>query len=221
MGLAMVRPPLLGLIATVALLSSSSCVFPPSLGEGKVRCGAMDFCPPGYYCHHDHLCWTTQETRTADLSMSHGDAISSVPYDMAGDFANCTTLQCTAQQCGMVPDGCGKLMDCGNNCPAGETCGGGTDPHACGCPTQVMCDARNCGTALNNCGSSMSCGPSCAPGLTCGGGGPNICGVPTCNPMPPPSCTGKRCALLSDGCSNVMWCLCPAGKVCTAVGPCP
>jgi hypothetical protein len=89
----------------------------------------------------------------------------------------CTPTTCVAEgaNCGIIPDGCGSKLDCGQ-CAAGTTCGGGGTPNVCGCtPTSCEAQGKDCGIIPDGCGSKLDCG-LCAPGMTCGGGGtPNVC----------------------------------------------
>lgn len=85
--------------------------------------------------------------------------------------------------CGMVPDGCGKMIDCGG-CQTPSTCGGGGVASRCGaggcvdagcaamgnstCNTsslQCECDPgfHLCGSSCSSDTSVTSCGTSCAP----------------------------------------------------------
>jgi hypothetical protein len=71
--------------------------------------------------------------------------------------------------CGKFPDGCGGLMDCGNDCPAGQTCG--TD-HLCADPncTPMPCMGTGyqwCGVIGDGCNHALNCGACTAP-KTCG-----------------------------------------------------
>jgi len=190
---------------TPLVLMVAGC-FPPDLGNGAVACGTGDICPPGYLCRGDKRCWKTPEGG----------------YDFAGlDFTNCTRVTCDGERCGVIPDGCGSTIDCGNMCGPGKTCGGGTTPYVCGCGTQVSCGTRNCGTMPDGCGGVVSCGSTtCPPGQTCGGGAasPNVCNTGNCTIR---TCRkDKDCGLISDGCSAVLDCgSCPSGKSCGAGGP--
>jgi len=45
----------------------------------------------------------------------------------------CTPAVCRAGiECGVMTDGCGGTIDCGDGCVGGRTCGGGGRPNACG-----------------------------------------------------------------------------------------
>jgi hypothetical protein len=202
--------------AFAAVLWLAGC-FSPRLGDGKVACGPApdNACPPNYTCGAENRCWKT--TATADLQMDVSDMSSTdVVVDLAGaDFANCERALCGALQCGTVSDNCGSTMDCGMNCPSGESCGGGGQPHVCGCPTQQFCGGRNCGTIPNGCGGVTVCGATCPGGQTCGGAGANVCGPATCTPATNVPCpNAPACGYVSDGCAGVITCKCPGIKTC-------
>ncbi len=50
-----------------------------------------------------------------------------------GGLDACAPTDCAQQglNCGLVSDGCGNVLDCGD-CPQGKTCGGGGQPYVCG-----------------------------------------------------------------------------------------
>lgn len=189
--------------------------FTPELGDGAVACGANGACPPRYFCHADNRCYKTPDGNDGGGGGDLGDT-----FDFAGgDFAACMKVTCGAQSCGVIPDNCGSVVDCGNLCSMGKSCGGGGTPHQCGCPTEVSCGMHNCGTLPDGCGGVLSCGASCPTGQMCGAGNggakkPNICGSgQACTPK---MCqAGKDCGLISDGCSAVLDCgSCTGGKSC-------
>ncbi len=145
----------------------------------------------------------------------------------------CAAAMTCAQQgfnCGMAPDGCGNVIDCGPlTCPnTGDTCGGGGTQFVCGQPmcTPTTCAALNynCGMTGDGCTGTLSCG-TCTGTDTCGGGGKsNVCGTGTmCTPK---SCTdlGYNCGSQGDTCGNILDCgTCPSGQQCgntTVVGMC-
>jgi hypothetical protein len=136
----------------------------------------------------------------------------------APDAGTCTALTCASYPtgtCGQQSDGCGGLtLNC-NNCPAGQTCGGGGTPGVCGSPdagapgcTPLTCAAypNTCGQQTDGCGGlTTDCNP-CVPPQTCGGAGvPGQCGTPPsgmCNPQPCPA--SIQCGPASDGCGGVI-----------------
>jgi len=75
-------------------------------------------------------------------------------------------------ECGVVGDGCGATLDCGQCTTLGESCGGAGIPNHCdpgtgGC-TPTTCDAHNveCGATSNGCGGLLDCG-GCAVDQSC------------------------------------------------------
>jgi hypothetical protein len=89
--------------------------------------------------------------------------------------------------CGTATDECsGALRDCGG-CTGSSTCGGGGNPHHCGCTPVDACAAQDsCGMAPDGCGAVVDCG-ACQPGTVCGpvagqsSCGPNLCCSPCQN----------------------------------------
>jgi len=83
----------------------------------------------------------------------------------------CTPQTCDAlgAECGEVDDGCGRLIQCGNDATCAEidphfTCGGGGNPTACGC-TKATCAPGACGEFDDRCGGELSC--ECEEGYEC------------------------------------------------------
>ena len=131
----------------------------------------------------------------------------------------CVPITCAHAnaECGMIGDGCGGELDCGD-CPPGQTCGGGGTPHQCGSPcTPLSCGPNQCGYIADGCGDVIDCG-DCPPGYFCGGGGvPNECGR-ECTLM---TCAdwGAECGVVPDGCGGVQDCGdCPPGLTCGGDG---
>jgi hypothetical protein len=105
----------------------------------------------------------------------------------AGQVCTPTTCAQRGATCGVIPDGCGGVLDCGA-CPAPDTCGGGGTANVCGTPatapdagqmcTPATCAQRGatCGAIQDGCGGVLECG-ACPPPTTCGGAGvANACG---------------------------------------------
>lgn len=113
------------------------------------------------------------------------------------DVVSC--LQAGFRYCGLVGDGCGGTLDCGE-CPGPSMiCGGGgirgvcaaREP-ACQPLTCTNATARYCGVIGDGCGGSLDCG-LCAEGDVCGAAIPHMCGsdppgilVPPPAPVPAP-----------------------------------
>jgi hypothetical protein len=100
--------------------------------------------------------------------------------------SGCTPLTCEVMGgrfCGMIGDGCGKMLDCGD-CPGGGVCGGAGTANVCsggtGC-TPIVCQqptGKYCGQLGDGCGKTIDCG-GCSGIDTCGGSGvASVCGNP-------------------------------------------
>jgi hypothetical protein len=128
--------------------------------------------------------------------------------------ARCTPLTCTpagGTYCGPIGDGCGRTIDCGTQCPMGQTCGGGGTKNLCGAPPDPNCKpiaceqrgARLCGKVGDGCGGAKDCG-ACPMGETCGAAIANVCG------------TGQATAVCDNLCKQQM--ACPGGQETTVTG---
>lgn len=129
----------------------------------------------------------------------------------------CQPKTCVEQGigCGLAGDGCGGTIQC-DDCPLGQTCGGGGVPNQCGAPscTPQTCAPEQCGLMGNGCGGQINCG-GCEDGKICGAGGPNLCGVGTCTPSACPApAAGSVCGPVANGCGGINNCPCPAGMPC-------
>jgi hypothetical protein len=119
-------------------------------------------------------------------AMSEADTAPSTdgPHDMAVE--KCLPILCQTaggNYCGSFPDGCGGVVMCGNDCPTGQTCGGGGTAHLCGGDPNckpISCSGPGfqfCGTIGDGCNNALSC-PDCTAPKTCGGGGTaHVCGM--------------------------------------------
>lgn len=116
--------------------------------------------------------WMVQEP---DASMADANPpavdMATAPPDMqtpADTGPTCLTCDMIGANCGMLPDGCGGVLDCGS-CGAGENCGGG-GPNICGpapCePTTCEQQQAACGDIADGCGGTLSCG-SCGANESC------------------------------------------------------
>lgn len=144
---------------------------------------------------------------------------------------SCTALTCApagGQYCGKIGDGCGKELDCGSACPAGQTCGGGGVTGVCGAPagtcTKLSCTnagGNYCGRVGDGCGGAMDCG-ACPAGQTCGGSGIiGVCGPAAgCTPLACTAAGGQYCGTIGDGCGHSLDCnaACPTGQTCGGGG---
>lgn len=106
--------------------------------------------------------------------------------------ACCTPTTCAAEgaECGQVGDQCGGVLACGE-CPAGQTCGGGTpgEPNVCGCTPVTACPADACGPVDDGCGGTIAC--ECIPGDVCVGT-PQTCQACSFETAQADACAGPR-----------------------------
>jgi hypothetical protein len=95
--------------------------------------------------------------------------------------------------CGIVGDGCGRLLDCGG-CSNGFTCGGAGSPNVCGArPDSGVCapyvcnpvGGLYCGDIGDGCGDTLHCG-SCPAAQECGTRVRGMCSTacPLCKMVP-------------------------------------
>lgn len=113
---------------------------------------------------------TGEEDTGEDDAGDPGDTEDPEDVDEPDDDPVCEPNVCGADACGMVDNGCGEQMDCGE---CEEVCE----------PTVTECPANSCGLVDNGCGESMFCGEcNCLDGVpaeeTCGvcGLGARVCG---------------------------------------------
>jgi hypothetical protein len=128
--------------------------------------------------------------------------------------------------CGVLPDGCGGVVNCGG-CSADSYCDGSScRPQQC-TPASCASLGYNCGQHADGCGGiardaqgNEGCG-ECSGNQQCGLGGPGLCGTATCTPIPiATACPAGSCGLVSDGCGGTLRCgECTAGQVCGGGGP--
>ena len=125
--------------------------------------------------------------------------------------------------CGVIGDGCGHSIVCGDTCTAPETCGGTGIPNVCGDPACVphtcsVAGGQYCGNVGDGCGHNLACG-DCPTGMACDATS-HVCVVPGCSPTLT-SCTvsgASYCGVVGDGCSGKVDCgnTCAAGQACGA-----
>jgi hypothetical protein len=127
----------------------------------------------------------------------------------------CVPTHCFVGWCGMVPDGCGHMLDCGAcNPPPPADLG---MPDLAGCVPSVKCVAgESCGNIDDGCGNILHCGDCAMPG-TCSATTPNRCG---CTPDKS-SCDENKatCGAYPDGCGGFNNCF-PGGALKCAMGNC-
>lgn len=155
---------------------------------------------------------TDQEKSLLYMIFDLGACVSEEPPEPPG----CTPLDCTGR-CGMVPDGCGGVVDC--SCPAGQVCNAAAG--TCGVPqcTPTTCQAQNaeCGYVADGCGNALDCG-LCPSGELCDPQ-TNQC-VPACTPADPSVLCDESCGFVSDGCGDVIECPDCAGALSCFLGQC-
>lgn len=91
------------------------------------------------------------------------------------------TCESAGVSCGVIDDGTGRFLACGE-CEAPASCGGGGVDGQCGCtPRTCQVLGAHCGAVDDGCGGTLDCG-GCADGESCGGTGvANECGAPLCD----------------------------------------
>ncbi|TNE84677.1 MAG: hypothetical protein EP330_28825 [Deltaproteobacteria bacterium] len=160
----------------------------PMAGKGWAALFRGDSVDDARVCDPDDPSWPSPERRCR-------------PVDECGDM------------CGLVPDGCGGMLDCGD-CRDYR-------PPAC---DPVGCMPGMCGIMSDGCGGTQFCGPcdeelpgcdpyGCSPGMcgevSDGCGGTMFCGMceeellPICTPI---SCMPGMCGEQPDDCGGTMWC---------------
>ncbi|MBL9039302.1 MAG: hypothetical protein JNG84_12360 [Archangium sp.] len=176
---------------------------------------------------------TVGEFPDAGLVDAGVDAGTGIPIVDAGiEEEGCGLVTCTSANadCGLLGDGCGAVLNCGDCIPP-QSCGGGGTPSRCGgnqaCVPRTCAGAgADCGPFSDGCGGLLNCG-TCALPETCGGGGlGNRCGIPgtaagdggACTPRTCAS-AGADCGALGDGCGAIVTCgTCDGGTSCGGGG---
>jgi hypothetical protein len=115
----------------------------------------------------------------------------------------CTPTTCKAQHanCGVIADGCGKSLECGE-CESGAKCSI-VDVNQCTVLKDLCkplskddaCKGKECGVEGDGCGGTFECG-TCAEGQACGQKDPFQCGKI-------PASTDENCAAKIDSCKSV------------------
>jgi hypothetical protein len=144
----------------------------------------------------------------------------------APDSGTCTAQTCATYPvgtCGQQADGCGGLTANCDNCPAGQTCGGGGVTGVCGSSpttcTAMTCSSYpsgTCGQQSDGCGG-LTANCTCPAGQSCVSG---QCQTnPTCTPVTCSSYATGTCGQQSDGCGGLTSnCPCPTGQSCGGAG---
>jgi hypothetical protein len=165
--------------------------YSPEFTPCTVRCaagapGLEGSCPGGQQCLADNFCHASADE-------------TSCP---------CLPLRCEELdgRCGLIPDGCDGMIDCG--CTSPDSCGGGGIADQCGSGscTPAPCPINTCGP-FETCGMTIDCA-TCAAPTTCGGTGTlNECG--TCSTSPfMPGFPAMNCGFENPYyCSNINACV--------------
>ncbi len=205
-------------------------------GGGKLACGACT--AAGWTCT-DGLCTAPATVCTPAACVSSDGQYCGSIGDGCGHAKDCGACAagqaCVNNQCvpatgctpatcnptggqycgGLLGDGCGGTINCGDCTTAGWTCtshlctgGAACAPIACGSGA-----GKYCGTIGDTCGGSLACG-ECIAGETCKNNQcqPATCTKLTCNPKGGQYCGGQ----VGDGCGGSLDCsaACPTGWAC-------
>ncbi len=147
-----------------------------------------------------------------------------------------TTCEEMGKDCGVIADGCGELLECGQ-CGKGELCGIVT-ANVCTNPSALCrpltraeaCAGKGCGVEGDGCGGTYDCG-TCKSGEACGVEAPFQCsraltGDPQSCPGKIESCAsvGADCGIIGNGCGGTLDCTqetggCASGTYCGLGGP--
>ena len=194
------------------------CTFTAGTTSGSYCGNISDGCGHGLACGDN--CATLQPGWVCDGNVCVGSASVCKP-------ATCDPTA-GSRYCGKVGDGCGRGIDCGDNCAglkSGWVCD--TATNACvggpGCKP-LACDgtpnARYCGKVGDGCGGTVDCGDTCdafKAGWVCDttqglcGGGPS-CVRATCTAAG----GGQYCGDIGDGCGGTLHCgNCPGSGTCS------
>jgi hypothetical protein len=154
--------------AAVLAILLGACA--PEIPGGVYVCEGDADCPEGFACLADDRCWP---------------------------FEGCAPSDCQALRanCGLIDDGCGTDIDCGE-CSGTQVCGGGGIPNICACQPAECVPGFSCGTIPDGCGGTVDCG-ECFGGFAC-----TVEGFCSCSP---PDCTGL-CGIVADGCGGLADC---------------
>lgn len=143
-------------------------------------------------------------TSTTSNSGSGGmNGSNSSGNNVGGNCEPTVTCQSIGAECGIIHNnGCGELIDCGNNCIAPMICGGGNEQFKCGCtPKSCEVQGKNCGIIDDGCGHEIFCGGECSEHHIC------IDNVCTC--IPRTTCGedyDHECGNVSDYCGGTISC---------------
>jgi hypothetical protein len=148
-----------GLLAGALLLAS--CVFPPDLGDGNVRCGAGGSCPPDLHCDEGR-CYRSGSGPRPDASPRPSDTAGDGGGGAGGNGGSGGSGGGNDLSASLPPD-MSKPLDFSI---------GGKPRDMTGCvPTSCKAHGYNCGTFTDGCGVVLNCYPD--DGSSCGQGNSN------------------------------------------------
>jgi hypothetical protein len=187
----------------IGALLLGGCVFPPDLGDGSVRCGPGDSCPPSQHCAEGR-CYRAGSGPLPDASSRPTNTNSDGGGGSGGNGGGSGGPDLSAVDPGdMSP-------------PVRDFAIGGRPRDMSGCvPITCVSVKATCGYYPDGCGRVLDCypkmGSSCGPGNsngTCAGGGvPYTCGkhggtctrVTMCKP-------GECGVIIPNNCDDVVVC---------------
>jgi hypothetical protein len=184
----------------IGALLLGGCVFPPDLGNGSLRCGAGDSCPPSQHCT-DGRCYRDGSDPTPDASTRPSNTNGDDGGGGGGSGGGTHDLS-AVDPSDMSP-------------PIRDFAIGGRARDMVGCvPTTCALAKATCGYYPDGCGIILDCypnmGTACGNGNsggTCAGGGmPYTCGKHgDCKRVT--SCKPEQCGLvIPNGCDDVIAC---------------
>ena len=208
----------------------------------SVCVGGAD-CRPTYQC--DYTVGSTSGSYCGKISdgcghaLTCGDPCASLQTGWlcennlcVGGASVCIPASCDpvpgTRYCGKVGDGCGRGIDCGDNCASlqpGWVCNAATNSCVGGADCKkLVCDgesnARYCGKVGDGCGGTVDCGDTCSAfraGWVCDTSQGLCAGGPSCVRT---ACTvaggGQYCGDIGDGCGGTLHCGdCPGSGTCS------
>lgn len=214
------------LLAVLAGLLLSGCVFSPRLGDGDIACGPNGLCPPGFSCGSDARCHLGRPDGQGPLP--DGAVVQDGGRPGPGDASIGDAGQrgdgATPHDGGSPPDA--RPPDAGHDAGAKPDAAA---PRDAGCsPRDCASQGMRCGSIDDGCGHILNCG-TCDWPNTCGGTGV----VGQCGCQPKPCGVAMNCGTRPDACGGVVTCgatacpLRPNGKqrvcianVCTVARTC-
>lgn len=157
-------------------------------------------------CNSDPgLLFTSANSTGGSSSKSTTNSSSGIGgYSSSSGCTPKITCQSVGAECGVIEDdGCGRIVNCGDNCTPPLFCGGGGSQFKCGCTGQsCLAQEKNCGVIDDGCGTPIDCG-KCSDldgldGFACTN---NVC---TC--VPKTTCSDSECGIITDDCKNNIDC---------------